>query len=234
MTSRYIDAEPTRQHILALLAAGITINRISEHAAMTHWDIEQFVKGDKTRGRQRRISPARAARILAIDLAVVTPSLVDATGTRRRIEALTAAGWPMERLAEHFGLSLKYIAELRKQDKVRDTSARSVAASYERLKNTQPERHGILPPIAKRARRMAASRQWAPPKYWDRFPDAIDDPHFTPEYGMTKPELRAEEAHWLVTTAGLPRNEVAARLGMTFGEVDDAVDLHRNDMRKAA
>lgn len=223
MTSRYIDAEPTRQHILMLLAADITIHRISQRAGMTHWDIEQFVRGDKTRGRQRRISPSRAARILAIDLAVVTPSLVDATGTRRRIEALTAAGWPMERLAEHFALSAHYVAEMRKLDKVRDVSAQAVAEAYDRLENQQPERHGILPPIAKRARRMAARRGWVPPKYWAKFPGAIDDPHFTPEFGMTKPQRLAEEAVWMVTVAGVPRTEAAARLGLTFGEVDDAL-----------
>ncbi|MFG2412333.1 hypothetical protein [Streptomyces goshikiensis] len=223
MNSRYIDAEPTRQHILALLAAGITTNRISQRAGMTHWDIQQFVKGDRTRGRQRRISPARAARILAIDLAAVTPSLVDATGTRRRIEALTAAGWPMERLAEHFGVSLKYVAEMRKQDKVRDVSAQAVTRAYEQLKDKRPETRGVIPPIAKRARRMAADRGWAPPKYWAKFPDAIDDPHFTPEYGMTRPQRLAEEAVWLVTVAGVPRTEAATRLGLTFGEVDEAL-----------
>lgn len=219
-SSRYIDAEPTRQHILALLAAGITVNRISQRASMTHWDIEQFVKGDRTRGRQRRISPARAARILAIDLAAVTPSLVDATGTRRRIEALTAAGWPMERLAEHFGVSLKYVSEMRKQDKVRDVSAQAVAEAYERLKNKRPEAHGVIPPIAKRARRMADARRWAPPKYWAKFPDAIDDPHFTPEYGMTKADLLAEEAAFLVTVAGLTRSQAAVRLGKDKSYVD--------------
>lgn len=230
----YVDAEPVRQHILLLQEEGFSVSRIARLSGGSDWDIQRFIRACKGRGRKRNTTEALAARILAIKPGEMTPAMVSAIGSNRRIEALCALGWPVSHTAAHMGWSHKNLHRIRQQQVVRSDSAQAISEAYEELRTKQPARRGVTKNASSRVRNMAKARHWPPPKYWAKFPGAIDDPHFTPEYGMTKPELRAEEAHWLVTTAGLPRNEVAARLGMTFGEVDDALALHRNDMRKAA
>lgn len=63
------------------------------------------------------------------------PRLVDATGTRRRIQALMVLGWPLSALTARLGLartnySLKRILD---QQHVRRTTAERVAALYDEL-----------------------------------------------------------------------------------------------------
>lgn len=234
----YVDAEPVRLHILQLQEVGISLTRIQQLTNLPLRTISGFLRPslDRSNTRPRKRSTRRevADKILAIPADNQTAAITDATGTKRRIQALAAIGWPQEQVASQAGLGGKYMSQLLKRTHVHSRTAAAIARLYDEVSGSKPEKFGIRKVSADRAQARARANNWAPPKYWAKFPDAIDDPHFTPEYGMTKPELRAEEAAWLVTTAGLPRNEVAARLGMTFGEVDDALALHRTDMRKAA
>ncbi|MFK0222161.1 hypothetical protein ACIQWN_28725 [Streptomyces vinaceus] len=228
-----IDAEPVRQHLLRLEAAGISTTKVAKYLGCHPSNVISFVKPTGAgRPRRRRTTPEHAARILAVTVADLLPGTVDATGTRRRIQALAAIGWPLRHLGPIIGVSPAWVDDLVKKDVTSGQTAHAVRQAYERLSRSNPERHGVSKVSAQRARRRAANLRWPTPKYWAKFPDAIDDPHFTPEYGMTKPQRLAEEAVWMVTVAGVPRTEAAARLGLTFGEVDEA--LTRNDMRKAA
>ncbi|MCX4801735.1 hypothetical protein OG594_08735 [Streptomyces sp. NBC_01214] len=219
-----IDAEPVRQHLLQLHAAGIRPGWIAATTGLSIQTLRDFVQPhpNRNRGRKQRTSPETAAKILAVTEENHLRGRVDGLGTRRRIQALVRVGWPMNHIAAHAGISQAYISVLMRRDVIFGSTAKAVADTYDHISKRNPPAN-ISAAQVKRARNWAAAEGWPPPKYWAKFPDAIDDPHFTPEYGMTKPELRAEEARWLVTTAGVPRNEVAARLGMTFGEVDDAL-----------
>ncbi|MFD6180110.1 hypothetical protein [Streptomyces goshikiensis] len=219
----YVDAEPVRQHILHLQEEGFSISRIARLSGGSDWDIQRFIRAGKGRGRKRNTTEALAARILAVKPGEMTPAMVNAIGSNRRIEALCALGWPVSHTAAHMGWSHKNLHRIRQQLVVRAESAQAVSAAYDELQTKRPARYGVGKSASNRARNMAKARNWAPPKYWDRFPGAIDDPHFTPEYGMTKPQRLAEEAVWLVTVAGVPRTDAAARLGLTFAEVDDAL-----------
>ncbi|MFD5508964.1 hypothetical protein ACFWIB_14475 [Streptomyces sp. NPDC127051] len=231
-----VDAEPVRQHLLKLYAADVTVNEVAEALDMHRRNVRAFThRGyDNKTPRRYRVSPEVAARILALTVADFPPKFINPIGSLRRVQALAALGWPSRHVFQRSGLSPANRCAMLSRPTIRRDSADAISRSYETLRRLKPERHGVVKHIADRTRRHAAAERFVPPKYWDRFPDCIDDPHFTPEYGLTKPELRAEEAAWLVTTAGLARTEAAARLGMTFGEVDDAVELHRTDMRKAA
>lgn len=228
----YVDAEPVRQHILLLQEQGFSVNRIALLIGGSDWDIQRFLRACKDRGRKRQTSRDLADRILAITPGEATPAMVSALGSNRRIEALCALGWPVSHIAAHMGWSHKNLHRMRQQLIIRAESARAVNSTYEELRVKRPSRYGVGKSAVSRAKNMAKARNWAPPKYWDERPGAIDDPHFTPEYGMTKPQRLAEEAVWMVTVAGVPRTEAASRLGLTSGEVDDA--LARDDMRKAA
>ena len=220
----YADAEPVRQHILRLHEAGFTNNRIAELAGLTSvWTVQTFLTPRGRRPRKHRSSHETAARILAIQPEDATPGMVDSTGTRRRIQALIAAGWPLASVARTAGHHTSNMAGILRRPLIRRTTAADFAAAYEALSCRAPARAGVTKQAMARSRNRAAVHKWPPPRYWVKFPDAIDDPHFTPEYGMTKPQLLAEEAVWMVTVAGVPRTEAAARLGLTFGEADDAL-----------
>ncbi|MGW6703561.1 hypothetical protein ACWGDE_01525 [Streptomyces sp. NPDC054956] len=228
-----IDAEPVRQHILRLQAAGISTTKLAKHLGCHPASIISFVRpAGPGRPRKRRTKPETAARILAVTTTEILPATVDATGTHRRIQALAALGWPLARIGPVIGIHPSWVDDLLKKDVTSGQTAHSVRLAYERLAASNPERHGVSKVSANRARRRASGLRWAPPKYWAKFPGAIDDPHFTSEYGRTKADLLAEEATFLVTVAGLTRTQAAARLGKDKSYVDRV--LGPTDMRKAA
>ncbi|MFD9263709.1 hypothetical protein [Streptomyces sp. NPDC059538] len=228
----FVDAEPVRRHLIKLIQVGITPNRVTELTGLPRRTIDGFLKRQGMKPRKRSTTADIASKILAIEVRPDLAAKVPATGTQRRIQALVAIGWPMEILGPHIGLKPKYVSQVNSQAFVLHATAEAVSDTYSRLRNLRPERQGVRPASAKRARALALQRRWPTPKYWDRFPDAIDDPHFTPEYGMTKADLLAEEAGFLVTVAGLTRAQAAARLGKHESYVDRV--LGPRDMRKAA
>lgn len=228
----YVDAAPVRHHIRALLAAGLTQDRIAALAGLPHQSVADFTGGIRGRGIRHHTAPEKAARILAIDPRIASNVRVDATGTHRRIQALVAIGWPLTYISVRSGLHSTRVDQILRSDTIRIETRQRIADGYDAIRGLKPERNGVPEHKAKLARQRAKAKHWPPPKYWDRFPDAIDDEHFTPEYGMTKADLLAEEADFLVTVAGLTRTQAAQRLGKDKTYVDRV--LGPRDMRKAA
>ena len=228
----YVDAAPVRRHIVTLLTSGLTQDRIAALAGVPHQSIADFTGGIRGRGIRHRTSASIAARILAIDPEAATPVRIGATGTHRRVQALVAVGWPLTHLSAGSGLHTTRADQILRQNTVRIETAERIQDGYDVLRQLKPERHGVPKHKARLARERAAAAKWPPPKYWDRFPGAIDDPHFTPEYGMTKADLLAEEAGFLVTVAGLTRAQAAIRLGKDKSYVDRV--LSQRDTATAA
>lgn len=231
-----IDAEPVRLHLLTLYAADFTPRRVSELAGLPFETVIGFTRAHgysrHPRGRKRRCTPEVAAKILAVTPDTAKPGIVDATGTARRIRALVAAGWPMKHLGPRIGISERTAGALIGQARVYGRTADAVAKVYEQLAGEKPEKHGISPKSASRARIHAARRRWPTVTYWSGRLDVIDDPDFVPDYKVTRLEIVAEEADWLMTTAGLNREQAAERLGVSRSYVDKA--LAKNDVQAAA
>src|SRR3954469_8394643 len=103
----YVDAGPVREHIAALRAAGIGVERIARLAGLPVSHIRELAEHDRgDSSRTQRVRPSTAARVLGIgvhDANRAPHSRVDATGTRRRLQALIAIGWPTELLAAQLG-----------------------------------------------------------------------------------------------------------------------------------
>jgi hypothetical protein len=196
------------------------------------------VRGLLPRPSPRRHAPLRhrilaenAAMLLALAPQDVIPRFTPALGTVRRIQALVANGWPMIALGEQVGLYPKYVWELvdraaRDETRVKGTTALAVACGYDKLRSRKPARHGIDKSAAAFAREFAQDRGWPPARYWDQFPGALDDPHFTPEYGRTRLEILAEDAGWLMVTSRLDRDLAAERLGVDRSYLDRALAAH--------
>lgn len=143
------------------------------------------------------------------------PQTVDAAGTRRRIEALTALGWPMGTQSVMLGRSRYYLSVLRRRvARVNVRTAVAVASLYDRLSMTPAPASSAASHARGYARRMG----WSPPLMWDD--GAIDDPAAAPNGGeenhgsLARRRARIEDYRWL-RAGGVGDEEMPARLGMT-------------------
>lgn len=128
--------------------------------------------------------PCRAARQRyekrrLADQQLGRPRMVDATGTRRRLQALVAFGWTYPQIGEHLGVSGGAVYRLlTRTGPVQRRVAAKVTTAYRTL--------AVTPPPAKTrtekrnvayARTVARQHGWPSPAAWD---DDIDDPSAAP------------------------------------------------------
>ena len=140
--------------------------------------------------------------------------LVDATGTRRRVQALVRIGWSLKELADRLGTRFQNVHDLTVRAKVRRATAAKVAALYDEL--------SMIPGPSVKSKQYAIRRGWPPPLSWDDDPGpgGIDDPAARPMHnarGTTigQPrDLDREEQVMRLTRAGLSAKEIALRLRM--------------------
>lgn len=176
-----VDAEPARRHVRHLMAARVSIVRIANAAGVGMATVGGllYTRGPG-RGRCEQLRQDNARRILSVRAEDVVTGTVDATGSRRRLQALMAGGWPQLRLAPYFGLHPHYVTELLRQPRVYGTTAVAVAAAYDRLWNQDPRQHGVAEGPYKKIVNRARGNAWAPVGAWDD--ETIDDPNAAPEW----------------------------------------------------
>jgi hypothetical protein len=222
-----LDAEPIRQHLLQLHAAGITIHRVALITGLTYKSVRSFTQHDygNAAPRRRRCTQEVADRLLAVTLDQHTPGYVDPIGSLRRFQALVAIGWPTIHTARRAGLHPSNRTTIFQAPKMRAATAQRIADAYDEMRHQKPARHGISASSIKRAKKQATDRRWPPPKYWDET-GAIDDPHFEPLYGVTKRELIAQDANWIMRTTGASKATAAARLGVSKSYIEHAFREH--------
>lgn len=233
----FVDAEPVRRHIRALQSCGMGLRRIAEAAGVDRKRLQVVLTGRPERGTppQKRIRPAIAAAILAIqptlDL-LGDRTVIDATGTRRRLQALVATGWSISKLADRLGWTPANLARLIKSERTIVATARAVRALYDELWNHAPPEDTHRDRIAaSRARNYARANGWVPPLAWDD--DRIDDPDARPDLGAetSRTDALAEDVYELITRHGCTPEAAAQRLGITVGYVKA---LHRLAIRREA
>lgn len=240
-TSSYVDADPARAHVRELLDA-VTVRQIEERSGVHRTAIRVLVGDFPGRPASKRITRKTEAALLAVTGARIGPEsggLVDATGTRRRLRALVALGWPVEQLRARLGVSSKttwLLTDDGVADDVMAVTVRvrdAVCALYDELSMTLPE-----PSRARTlAQRRARALSWVPPLAWDD--DSIDDPAARPVRGA--PEVHgvdpvavdlAVEGHdvsltraerWAaverLTRRGMPDGVIAQRVGVSENTV---------------
>lgn len=180
----FVDAEPARQHVLAIRATGMGLRTISSHTGVTVATLDHLIYGNSPYPPAARIRTESARTLLAYWPALDDydgGSVIDATGTRRRLQALAAIGWPVSALHQHIDfVTVSSLERLRFNQQVTARVARAVRDVYGWASAGQAEDHGITGWIAVRARNQAASRNWAPPNTWDD--DTIDDVDVHPDW----------------------------------------------------
>jgi hypothetical protein len=102
------------------------------------------------------------------------PLMVDATGTRRRLQALMTLGWSLPAIAERLGDRGPNIRRLLFAERLTRRFADRIAAVYDALCMIRPAGHDRTSNAAiARTRIFAARRGWLPPLAWD---DIDNDP----------------------------------------------------------
>lgn len=220
----FVDAQPARDHIRLLQAAGVGWQRIAHVAGLQSSTIERLLYGRPAEGERpsSRIRPETAAKILAVRPGpelLADGACVDATGTRRRLEALGAVGYTSVYLAAELGMAHTYISKMRQHRTVCLRTARAVTELYKRLAAVDPTSVGLSATSAHRARLAAARAGWLPPQKWD---GDIDDPKADPlapdpERAAPSALTHAEKLATArsMTLAGGTAQQIAAELGIT-------------------
>ncbi|MFD7705605.1 hypothetical protein [Streptomyces sp. NPDC059786] len=167
-------------------------------------------------GQRTKIRHETEAKILA-----VTPptqgdpgQYLDATGSTRRLQALSRIGHSYSTLAAAAETSANRIVSIAngRQPTIRRDLANRITALYPRLAAAPPQRNKYT----SRTRNVAASKGWRDPQWWEDY-GHIDDPDFNPasinrELGRNElAALRREEIEHLAWCGHQPE-EIRARL----------------------
>ena len=184
----FVDAAPVRQHIRALRTAGIGVEQIAELAGISTSHVRELAAAGRDGDpRVRRVRPETAHQVLRIrvDQANRAPrSHVAATGTRRRLQALMAVGWPHDELAARLGRSSAGLRRSMLNDSITAQTAQDVSALYEQLWNLHPPQStDDQRAAADAARAFAAERGWLLPLAWDDIDTDPDPRHHTEDAG---------------------------------------------------
>jgi hypothetical protein len=181
----FVDAEPVRAHVRALGEFGIGWMRVAALSGVPRGSVSKLLYGDPQwgMGPSKQLRPKNAAALLAVE-----PTLdnlggavaIDATGTRRRLQALVAGGWPQARLAVRLGMDPGNFSAAINSQQVKVRTVRAVRALYDELWCADPREHGVGNQAYSRARNHAQARGWAPVGCWDD--DSIDDPAAFPDW----------------------------------------------------
>lgn len=204
-----VPAGPITAHINNLISNNMSARQIADVARVNRNTIVEH-----SRGHFSTIRRTVAARILAVrPTHLAEAGWVDATGTRRRLQALYAIGHGCYRIAdaspEINDRTIDYILR-GKRTQVTVATRDAVTAVYAQLA-TQPGG-------GTRARNRATAEGWPDPTFWEDY-GHIDDRTFDPasvERELKRDELAAirRDEIALLHSACLTDEEIATRVGV--------------------
>ncbi|MEU5477513.1 helix-turn-helix domain-containing protein [Streptomyces mirabilis] len=167
-----VPAAPAAAHIRTLLDAGMGWTRIGHAAHSSSCTIARILNG------QELIRRTVAERLLAVKYRPAPGRIVDATGTRRRIQALIAVGYTIEGIAAESDVDHSAINNiLNGSMNVRGITFDRIAAAYDWFSQREPD---VRPSAATTSRKRAAREGWRDPQWWEDY-GRIDDPEFDPD-----------------------------------------------------
>jgi lambda repressor-like predicted transcriptional regulator len=192
-------AAPVHGHVQSLRTNGASCRAIARAADVSPMTVHRLLNGDPAGccAASRRMRAGEARRLLAVTprAAARAGARRDATGTRLRLRALTATGYPAAGLAARAGVAPSTIRDLLSGHTrtVTPVLHRAVAALYDDLWDQPPPAStGAQRRAAAAALHRAAANGWPPPMGLDD--DLIDDPGYRPR------------SHWRPTAAAcVPR-----------------------------
>ncbi|WP_329217427.1 hypothetical protein [Streptomyces microflavus] len=194
----FVDAEPARQHVLTIRAnTGMSLANLAAVTGVGIGTLQHLIYGCTGYPPARQIRPESSTALLGYWPTLddyINGAVVDATGTRRRMQALATMGWVSAAVQKRIDfISVRAVSNLKGRDLVTARVARAVRDFYQTVCGSPAEAHGVAPAVAKQARSHARKNQWAGPSTWDD--DTIDDPQATPEWTGHCGTMRGWKAH---------------------------------------
>jgi hypothetical protein len=187
-----------------LRRGGASLRAIGRAADVSPMTVHRLLHGEPGRCRAvpDRMHKAEARRLLAITTAAAEGAAArrDAAGTRRRLRALTAVGYPAVSLAARLGVAPSTVGDLvgGHAGSVSPALHRAVAVLYDEIWDEPPaEFTGAQRRAVAAARARAARNGWPTPMGLDD--DRIDDPGYRPR------------ARWRPAAGGCAANRPARR-----------------------
>jgi hypothetical protein len=191
-----VDAQPARDHIIALRAQSMGAKVIARLSGLPAPTVGGVMWGREGRQPPKRIQRRTADAILAVQFSFdeLLPSAhVDVTPYRRRLQALACLGWTWKALADELGMGYQQLSAIvspRARTKVEVATARRIRDLYDRLWSVTPIAGDAHQAARIRiTKRRAASEGWVAPLGWDD----IDDLTENPEQGNAE-----DEPGWVV------------------------------------
>lgn len=229
----YVPADPARQHVRALMAAGIGLKRVAALSGISNGVLWKLLYGVGDRAPSRTIRPATEAKLLAVTTDQhAAGAKIPALGTRRRLQALACLGWSINRLAEHADLDrqpLDHALHGRGQDLVLRRTADAVTALHDELWNTPAPAEDQRSRISvSRTKTRAQRAGWQPPLAWDDIDDPCEQPQADPDDvdPRTARSLALVEDLTELAEQGLTLDQACHRLGV--GKDKATVTLRRH------
>lgn len=199
------DATQVRVHLERLIARGWTQDQIAAASGLNQATISIILSG-----QYKGVHKKTAAAIFDIRLNQTPPiprGLVDATGTRRRLQALAVLGYNLTDVARQSGVAQSSLQQTLKGDwgRVRTLVATRVARVYRQL----AMRPAPASRSAEQSRNQAMILGWHGPMAWAD----IDDPACRPDPGEPAAPCRvhADDVAELAA-AGLDDGAIGRRL----------------------
>ena len=165
-----VDADQLRDHVAALMAAGMSFKAIALTAG---WSSRNALADAITR---KRVMPRTLARVLAVraDSDNRRDAYTDATGSRRRLQALAVNGWTSYYLGERLG----HAHPATVQDIAKGKTLTIRLRTKDAIKDLYDELWDQPGPNV-RAATIAKKKGWLPALAWDD--DLIDRPEHEPD-----------------------------------------------------
>lgn len=167
----YVDAAPVRAHLTVLRNLGWTWQQIGDAAGQSSATPHSIYVN-----RYRQVRAVTARQLLAVPpVPALSHRGQDATGARRRLQALQWMGWPMSAIAARLGRPPGSVSAQMYRGSMSARLVHDISTVYEQLAHLP----GPSAVSATKARRSGYASPWA----WDD--TTIDDPTAGPDGALT-------------------------------------------------
>lgn len=217
---RMVPISAIRPHLRALMDRGMPAWAIAADAGVSLPTVSRVMYADESltviAGSAAALSAVRynTARLSA-------HSRVDVTGTRRRVQALALAGWPVRELTDRLGIEHSTFRVLRPQTRfVTVVRAAAVKKLFTELwEQAPPVRTEVERAIVVRTKRWARASGFSPALAWDD----IDNPAEVPQLGARTAPRSAHDT--------LENIQFLKRFGMTNAGVAQRLRIAEHTVR---
>jgi transcriptional regulator with XRE-family HTH domain len=174
-----VDPAPARSVVTALHDQGMTFQQMADQSGYSSSWFSELARGRRTSGNPVTWiwrENEQAALALQFEEPVTPGAYVSPVGTRRRIQALIAEGFPGSVIGRECGWTQQRVNQLlRVQQRVQGRTALKVRRAYGKMAGADPADFGVNRCIASRCRNIGAANDWATSAFWND--ETMDDPN---------------------------------------------------------